>query len=525
MRDDVLQDVVGFRDYKINIEENLEIIRNNILLGPKYTPQTPLLIEKPKPNFAVRPGIVPDISDRILYQAIADLYIENFSAEPSVFSNVKNSVTNREVFRQGVNCWLDFQKAVAIGCSTSKYVVETDITAFFDHIHHDDLQLTLVDIGKEHFTTKEINVTNQLLKNLLTKWSSIIYHSRFGIPQINDASSFFAQVYLDKFDKWCDLQRFHYCRYVDDMRFFCNSEYEARSTLVEVIAKLRKMGLYVSAQKTRIIESAKLNAEILPDGEKLKEIDKQLISRNPDLMEAASSDLFTYFESLLSKPNQIDKGIFRFCLNRFKRIAVTGLKETNHPVAIEACLSRLISNPDSTDVFKDYLAIFRQDDSIQLRVIEFLESKFNVYPWQSMELLQLLVRMEISSKLKKRIARLANMFVRLNRNSGEVGQAIILLGKNGNYASRDLITNMYTARNDEHVNKAIILSVQELTTNVKKRFFDRVANDSPRLLGMTNYVKTFQKPQYHFYNPPNPYPLTMVEDSDDLYELGSEYFL
>jgi len=524
LRDDVLPDVVGFRDFKINLDENLEAIQKNIAGDKKYLALPPLLIEKPKTNYAVRPGIVPDITDRVTYQAIADFYAKDFKAEPNIYSNQLNHVSDKEMFKRGVETWLQFQNAIQEGCSQYEFVVETDLTAFFDHINHPILERTLLEVGKEAHQANEINQVNNILHCLLSRWSTVIYLSGFGIPQINDASSFFAQVYMDPFDKWCDLQEFHYCRYVDDMRFFCASEAEARETLVKVITKLREMGLYTSSKKTNIQDSRKVLEETLQHRKEITQIEGKLTSGSLDQMEAGASELFSIFEDVIENTEEINTRLFRLCINRFKRIAATGLLNEKHAMAIQASLSRLKCDPDSTDVFIDYWSVFPDNEQIQISVINFLESPDNVYPWQSMKLLELLVRMNITSKNLKRVKKISNQFIFRKRNPGEVSQAAILLGKNGNYADRETLATSYSYLNSEYVNRAIVLSVQELSLKKRNRFYSKCGEDSNRLLKMTEYVKTFSQPRYHYFNPPNPYPLTRSEDSDDLFELGSDYF-
>ena len=54
------------------------------------------------------------------------------------------------------------------------------------------------------------------------------------IPQIYDPSSLLGNFYLDEFDKWVIRNGYIYFRYVDDMRFFCETQTEAKLILSKI---------------------------------------------------------------------------------------------------------------------------------------------------------------------------------------------------------------------------------------------------------------------------------------------------
>ncbi len=72
-RDDVWPDVVGYRDYRRELEAKLESLGAKIANPSSYQASLPLGIDLPKKGFTLRPGIMPLVDDRIVYQAIADL--------------------------------------------------------------------------------------------------------------------------------------------------------------------------------------------------------------------------------------------------------------------------------------------------------------------------------------------------------------------------------------------------------------------------------------------------------------------
>jgi len=134
-RDDVWPDIVGYRDYRRELEANLENLRERIAEPRSYQASIPLGINLPKRGFTLRPGIVPLLEDRILYQAVADCLASHFQPEPCVYSyRLSSDLSSTRMFVPGVQLWLEFQDQVATLCSEYPCIVETDIAAYFDHI-------------------------------------------------------------------------------------------------------------------------------------------------------------------------------------------------------------------------------------------------------------------------------------------------------------------------------------------------------------------------------------------------------
>jgi retron-type reverse transcriptase len=232
-RDDAWPDVVGYRDYKRGLIEYLSSIQETLRATNLYKASLPLCIDVPKKGYTLRPGVVPLIDDRIIYQAIADLLAPHFIPEASVYSNRLAGQNMDQMFIQGVELWVEFQNKVEEYCQQYPYVVETDIAAYFDHINHNLLYSRIHDLFKSNFDQNTLKEICNLLRRLLRSWN--IGLKNFGIPQINDASSFMANLYLDELDKWLLAHRYISLRYVDDIRIFTENEPKARKALAELI--------------------------------------------------------------------------------------------------------------------------------------------------------------------------------------------------------------------------------------------------------------------------------------------------
>jgi retron-type reverse transcriptase len=517
-RDDTLPDIVNYQDYERLLKENLEKLKSQIEIPNQYQAQDPAYIEIPKKGFTLRPVAAPKIDDRILYQAIADILSPHFHSESCVYSNkLSGDINSTRMFLLGVDLWLKFQDDVEKNCEKYPYVVETDITAYFEHISHRHLTNRIQDVfaGKvENEILKEIKV---LLPRLWRRWNK---RKDFGIPQVNDASSFFANLFLDDLDKWMVRNNYVFMRYVDDMRVFAEDEPKARQALAELITQLRERGLYIASGKTSIRQTAPLLKEMRENSRQMNLIEAEIKSGDPSRIEKAAHMLEDFIAEIIENPEKFNDKHFRFCVYRFKKMKVNNLALDVHEHVAEEVLRRLKTMPHSTDVFIDYLSLFSESTNVQLRVIEFLESNYNIYPYQEMLLLELLIRLDMQPEIKDRALSIARVIARSNHKDPACRQrAFVFWGKNGDYADRREIRGRYDDEPREDVRRAILFAIQEMQKGERDNFLGNVANESTVLKMTAQYIENLSNPKYHFYNPPKGFEISENWDSNDIDDL------
>ena len=523
-RDDAWPDVVGYRDVKRNLGEILETIKLNLQNPNRYQANRPSLIDIPKRGFGLRPGLVPQIEDRIIYQAVADFLAPKFKSEDIVYSNRLAGNDKNQMFIQGVELWIEFQTKKEEYCHTYPFVVETDVTAYFDHINHDLLLSRINDLFGKVVGIDEINDIRTILGRQLGKWNFYGFN-KFGIPQINDASSFFANLYLDELDKWLISKRMVALRYVDDICIFASDEPNARKALADLIIKLREMGLYIASGKTKIRKSEEVISELELGRGKIKIIETEIDSLEPNRLENAGELLKAYFFTLIEDPTKFNDRHFRFCVNRFKKLYVYGIAQDAQKVVIREILNRLSSMPETTEIFIDYLSLFPDNQALQSRILDFLESKYNIYPWQEMQLIELLIRSNIAPDIRTRSNQFANMIMVNGSHPAGRAKAYILLGKNGSYAEKRDIRGRYTQEDRDDIHRAIITAIQEMQTNERNNFYRSIDSKSQNTSWTIDYIQSLPQPKYHYFNPPSPNDdIPPDYDSDDFNDLGSEYF-
>jgi len=514
-RDDTLPDIANYRDYERLLNENLEILRSQIHIPNQYQAKTPSFIDIPKKGFTLRPVALPKIDDRIIYQAVADFLAPHFQPEPCVYSNIlSRELNSSRMFLPGVDLWLKFQNDVEIFCTKFPYMVETDITAYFEHIGHRLLTNRIQDIFAKKVDETVLKDIKVLLPRLWRRWNK---NKDFGIPQVNDASSFFANLFLDELDKWMLRQGYIFLRYVDDIRVFTQDEPTARRALADLITELRDMGLYVASGKTSIKETSVVLAELREKSERMNLIETEIKSGVPARLEVAAQMLQEFIAELINDPEKFNDRQFRYCVNRFKRLKVNKLALDAHDNIANEVLNRLTTMPYSTDIFIDYLSLFSESENVQRRTIEFLESNYNIYPWQELLLIELLIRLEILPELQDRALSVSRVIARSNyKHPACRERAFVFWGKNGDYADRREIRARYHNETQEEIKRAILFAIQEMQTGERNNFLATASNDSTALKMTADYIQSLSGSLYHYYKPPSGFEISEDWDSNDI---------
>lgn len=137
---------------------------------------------------------------------------------------------------------------------TLKFVVETDISAFYHRVPIDASVHSLERAGGNR----------RLLEGVRKSLGSF---SVTGLPVGPMPSAFFAEAVLNDVDMALLASKATFVRYNDDYRFFCKTESEARAHL-QTLADLlwRAAGLTLQDAKTRIYDSTTYEEQLQTDG-------------------------------------------------------------------------------------------------------------------------------------------------------------------------------------------------------------------------------------------------------------------
>ena len=149
-----------------------------------------------------------------------------------------------------------------------KWVVDADISSYFDNILHKPLLASLKDVVND---MEIIEITKWWLKAGTIK-RSFLDRSR-GIPQGAVISPFLCNIYLTAFDNALSNGNLPFVRFADDFLVFAETEKDALRAHIFVGKQLNKLGLELNPDKTRVAECGP-RIEFL--GRKLPNLKKKL---------------------------------------------------------------------------------------------------------------------------------------------------------------------------------------------------------------------------------------------------------
>jgi group II intron reverse transcriptase/maturase len=240
-----------------HIEEYWTQIEAKLMAG-QYIPSQVKGVKIPKPNGEKRLLGIPTVQDRVIQQAMNQQLSKVFDREFSI---------NSYGFRPYMSAQQAVKQAQLYVQQGKHWVVDIDISAFFDEVNHDILLHQLSQ-----------KVTDKRVQGLIRKYlkTGIMIEGKLerrgkGMPQGSPLSPLLANIYLDRLDKELEKRGLSFCRYADDTSLYVSSERSAKrvlESLTQWIEKHLKLNVNQSKSGTgRPWESQFLGFRIGKDGE------------------------------------------------------------------------------------------------------------------------------------------------------------------------------------------------------------------------------------------------------------------
>ena len=281
--------------FKSDLDNNIQKL-SKLLLDDKFSPSVPLKYFLPKKTPGLyRTTTVLSVEDGIVYQCIID-NISYFNYDllkstdkfafayrlsdfvrydaKSLLSKKKNKNADLEKLRYEEGgkkfslmdnwrvCYAKFsaQEDYIVANHKKLYVLQSDISSFYDGVSHDILRKKLIN----NFSVDE-NVVN-ILFACLNCWSGLSqgdFLPGIGLPQGPQPSAFLAELFLMDLDQFfIDKSPLGYLRYVDDFRIYQSSKEDVLKSLACLDIELKKIGLSINSQKTNINNLSKKEEKI-----------------------------------------------------------------------------------------------------------------------------------------------------------------------------------------------------------------------------------------------------------------------
>ncbi len=402
MRDDWFHDPLHYIDLCTN-----EFIFNQLRVyfnGKEYKSTEAEIFFIPKVNFTLRQAIITPFLDKLIY--ISTVKVLSKKMDNALINNVYHARCNRHkenfLILHGVEQWKKMNFQLEASSKNHKYVLEIDILNFYDNINKKLL------IKKLHRICENQNDSNAVL--LLESILDGMTLKEIGLPQNSDASSMLATFYLNQIDSFVSNQVPEYFRFMDDIRIFCNSHFEARKILKLVETELRRCHLTVNSQKTKI---RKLEPEALKEYElvydtNLKSIHSLCSSKNfAHINQAFHSckQIITDNFTLDLEENAKESRRVRFALRIIQTLAKRGLNISDSSDFLDQLIlisKSLIAKPWNTNLFCKILN-FLPKDKIPVEVWDSVyeiitDDRYNIYSWQAYHLWLILAKHKFNSR-------------------------------------------------------------------------------------------------------------------------------
>jgi RNA-directed DNA polymerase len=192
-----------------HLKRHWEVIRDKLLKGT-YVPSPVRRVEIPKPNGGTRVLGIPTVQDRfvqlLLVQALTPLFDPDFS-------------DSSYGFRPGRGAHEAMRAAQRHARAGRTWVVDIDISQFFDHVNHDIL---MGRIGKTIRDKRILRLIGGYLRRG-AMIAGVVVRSEEGTPQGGPLSPLLANIYLDALDKELESREHTFCRYADDCNIYVSS--------------------------------------------------------------------------------------------------------------------------------------------------------------------------------------------------------------------------------------------------------------------------------------------------------------
>ena len=226
-------------DLKAYLAIHWQDIKQSILDGT-YRPQPVKGVEIDKSKGGKRLLGIPTVIDRLIQQAIQQILDDQFDHTFSGYSFG---------FRKGRNALQAVQLALNFANSGSRYVVDIDLSKFFDRVNHDYLMSLLSK-----------SIEDKRLLSLIRRYlqSGIIMDGlpskrTEGTPQGSPLSPLLSNILLNELDKELENRHYRFVRYADDFSIYVGTKRAANRVMKSISAFVEtKLKLKVNKQKSGV---------------------------------------------------------------------------------------------------------------------------------------------------------------------------------------------------------------------------------------------------------------------------------
>ena len=282
---DVL-DLYDYYDFNLNIDDKVQNIRDEILAG-RYKAHKPLVYKIEKKYGISRHLMIPNPSDALIFQVIANYLSEELSdAEPTkqaYFSRDRATLKLPHEYKDypeefWLELWEKYQAEIFKFSKNHKYLVVTDITNYYDNIGLRELRNVIA--GRFSISEVVLDLLFRLVEEL--SWApDYLPYTLKGLPTINiEAPRLLAHILLFEIDEVLSAKTSNsFVRWMDDINFGVDSKEKGCEILSDLNDVLKSRGLALNLSKTNIYTAKQAERHFLfKENRKLNKIEEKIES-------------------------------------------------------------------------------------------------------------------------------------------------------------------------------------------------------------------------------------------------------
>lgn len=391
--DDVVQHRAPYVDW----------IKSQLRAGLTTTP--PLVVMARKATHGIRPVPIWGFTERIVYRALVDFILRN---EPQLDRS-------QEAYLNFLRMPVSYARTVGdqehprgifgqlfVGSTSIKYVVQADVTAFYDYVDHGILARELLVLNGDF---EAIDCLSSLLMEMQGR--------AYGLPQLLDPSDRLSEVYVDAVERDMLRRGWPTWRYNDDFRVAVNSFTDALAAIEDLAVAARTVGLALNDLKTTtpsFITYAFENFDLRSTDELPEEVGvdtaENLVG---DYTETLDDDDYNWAVDLImaahtpevkdnNGSDQCGINLGRLTGDEFRRLrrAINRITRARDSVAISQMTKISIYVPSLTPSAMRYLmAAGDQDKAAAAEVLSVLTQRASLSDWQRVWLTRTIDALEL----------------------------------------------------------------------------------------------------------------------------------